>query len=135
MVKFLVIRLHTAAHIRLSLPVMQALATQVEKAEVHFLCDDEHSSLLEDNPHIHRIHSLGKKSGLSIKVLKNESFDYIIDLQNNLQTARIKLALKRMDFTLRRFASPFRNKPQNEGSLAKRMMDCIQLFVDEKEKG
>jgi len=63
-----------------------------------------------------------------------EGFDYIIDLQNNLQTARIKLALKRMDFTLRRSAPLFRNKAMDEDSLGKRMMETIRVFVDEEEK-
>jgi len=134
MVRFLVIRLGSASHIQLSLPVVEALATRVEEAEVHFLCSPEHSSLLEGNTHIHRIHTLGEKQGSDIRALKMEGFDYIIDLQNNLQTARIKLALKRMDFTLRRSAPLFRNKAMDEDSLGKRMIETIRVFVDEEEK-
>jgi ADP-heptose:LPS heptosyltransferase len=100
MVKFLIIRFSSIGDIVLTTPVVRAIKTQVEDSEVHFLTKPGFTEILTDNPYINKIHTLSEEPGQTIRDLAEESFDYIIDLQNNLRSRTIKRSLKRMYFTV-----------------------------------
>lgn len=100
MVKFLVVRFSSIGDIVLTSPVVRHLKEQVENAEIHYLTKKVYAPLLEANPYIDRIHPFDGDLKSCIRTLKNEEIDYIIDLHNNARSARIKLGLKRMDFTV-----------------------------------
>jgi ADP-heptose:LPS heptosyltransferase len=97
--KFLVIRFSSIGDIVLTTPVLRCLKKQVPGAGIHFLTKKSFSSILEFNPYIDQIHFLEDDMELLLNQLKQEKFDYIIDLHNNLRTIRVKRALKIKSYT------------------------------------
>ncbi len=91
--KILVIRFSSIGDIVLTSPVVRALKTQLSGIELHFLTKQANASLLQSNPYIDKVHTLKKPLGETIKDLRKEGFDYIADLQKNLRSQRIRLAL------------------------------------------
>lgn len=97
-VKFLVIRFSSIGDIVLTTPVLRGLKQQVKNAEVHFFTKPQYAFLMESNPYVDKVHRL-KKIKQSVAELRDEKFDYIIDLHNNIRTFRFKNKLKVMDFS------------------------------------
>jgi ADP-heptose:LPS heptosyltransferase len=98
-IKFLVIRFSSIGDIVLTTPVVRNIKNQVENAEIHYLTKPQFQSLLENNPFIDKVHVLKSPFGKMIQELKNEQFDYIIDLHHNLRTFRVKNQLKVVSFS------------------------------------
>jgi ADP-heptose:LPS heptosyltransferase len=92
--KILVIRFSSIGDCIWVTPVLRCLKTQLD-CQVHLATKESYQELFECNPHLNKLHLLGKKN-LSeiIEDLKAEKFDYIIDLHNNFRSGRIKWALK-----------------------------------------
>jgi len=65
-------------------------------AEIHYLTKENFSNIVENNPYLDKVHVLKEDFNMMIEELKNENFDYIIDLHHNLRTLRIKKALKKI---------------------------------------
>ena len=86
--KILVIRFSSIGDIVLTTPVVRCLKKQIN-AEVHFLTKKRYLCLLENNPYVHQQHAIE----YGIESLKALSFDWIIDLHNNLRTSKVKRAL------------------------------------------
>lgn len=99
MAKFLIIRFSSIGDIVLTTPVIRCLKKQVPDAEVHFLVKEQFMSVVEHNPYIDKIHVLAHSWELMIEELKNEDYDYIIDLHHNVKTLRVKKALKKKSFS------------------------------------
>lgn len=97
--KFLVIRFSSIGDIVLTTPVMRCLKQQVPGAEVHFLTKQSFKSIVEHNPYIDKVMLLEHSFETMIHELKQENYDYIIDLHHNLRTLRIKRALKAKNFS------------------------------------
>jgi heptosyltransferase-2 len=97
--KFLIIRFSSIGDIVLTTPVIRCLKKQVPEAEVHFLTKKSFTSIVESNPYIDTIITLGNDWNTMIDALKAEQYDYIIDLHNNLRTLRIKRTLKVKSFS------------------------------------
>lgn len=95
MKKILIIRFSSIGDIVLTTPVIRCLKKQLPDAEIHYATRRSFASVLEGNPYIDQVHVLDKDLGVFIQSLKNESFDYIVDLHHNLRSARIKWALKK----------------------------------------
>lgn len=87
--KILVIRLSSIGDIVLTSPVVRCLKKQLN-AEVHFLTNKQHQSLLEYNPYIDSLYNYEN----DISKLKTIEFDWIIDLHHNLKTFQLKRQLK-----------------------------------------
>jgi len=103
MVKFLVIRFSSIGDIVLTTPVLRLINNQIDNSQIHFLTKEENISLINNNPYIHKIHSLKTNNyNELINKLYNEKFDYIIDLHNNIRTLRIKRHLKIISFTFKK---------------------------------
>jgi ADP-heptose:LPS heptosyltransferase len=96
--KFLVIRFSSIGDIVLTTPVVRCLKKQVLTAEVHFLTKKAFRPLLTANPYVDRIHVLEDDLGAVIEALRNEDFDYVIDLHHNLRTLKVKRALGKRAF-------------------------------------
>jgi heptosyltransferase-2 len=97
-VKFLIIRFSSIGDIVLTSPVIRCLKKQVKGASVHYLTKPQYASILEANTYVDKVHIL-KGFSETIEELRNEGFDYIIDLHNNLRSYRFKNKLKVMDFS------------------------------------
>jgi ADP-heptose:LPS heptosyltransferase len=94
--KFLIIRFSSIGDIVLTTPVIRCLRKQYPDAEIHFLTKHAFRSIIEHNPYINKIHTLGDSFELMLHELATEEYDYIIDLHHNLRTLRIKKHLKKV---------------------------------------
>lgn len=90
--KILVIRFSSIGDIVLTSPVVRVLKQQLG-AEVHFLCRQSFREVVAHNPHIDRVHTIQKRVHEILPVLREERFDYIIDLHGNLRSWQVKWAL------------------------------------------
>jgi len=88
--KFLIIRFSSIGDIVLTTPVVRCLKKQMPLAEIHYLIKPKFKMVMEPNPHIDKIHVLQDDWEKMIAELKEEKFDYIIDLHHNLRTLRVK---------------------------------------------
>ncbi|KOF03019.1 glycosyl transferase [Roseivirga seohaensis subsp. aquiponti] len=91
--KILVLRFSSIGDIVLTTPIVRALKTQLDDAEIHFCTKAGFASILEANPYIDKVHLLEKDLNPLIAELKKENFDHIVDLHNNLRTRIIKTRL------------------------------------------
>lgn len=97
--KFLIIRFSSIGDIVLTSPVVRCLKTQFPGAEVHFLTKKRNADLLEANPYIDKIQLFEDSLSDTIQRLKEENYDYVIDLHNNLRSFRVKLGLKARSYS------------------------------------
>ena len=131
MVTFLIVLFGPTDNIRLATPVFRHLKQQVEEPRILFLTVELYASLLDANPNIDKIYSYSGDFKSCIQSLKTEEIDYIIDLQRNTLSARLKFRLKRMDFTVRRMS---RKKELPGPHITDLYMECIRHFLDEKDE-
>ncbi len=79
---------------------MRCLKTQKPEFQIHYATKKQYSGLLVNNPYIDKIHLLdGSMTDLAAE-LKQENFDLIVDLHNNLRTVNLwsQLRVKRVKF-------------------------------------
>lgn len=74
-------------------PVIRCLKNQLENAEIHYLTKPAFKFLLEHNPYLDQLHLLQPKLADTLKELKKENFDLIIDLHNSLRSLLVKTQL------------------------------------------
>ena len=91
--KILVLRFSSIGDIVLTTPVVRTLKTQLDNAEIHYCTKPQFKEIVEHNPYIDKVHSLNKVLNHTIRDLKAEKFDYVIDLHKNLRTWMIKTRL------------------------------------------
>lgn len=94
MKKYLIIRFSSIGDIVLTTPVIRCVKEQT-KAEVHFVTKASFAPILENNPHLDKVHSFESEITEIAEELKNEDFDFVIDLHNNLRSVRLKKILKK----------------------------------------
>lgn len=99
-IKYLIIRFSSIGDIVLTSPVIRGLKQQVEGAEVHFLTKASYRNILDNNPYVDKVHVLKNSLKETVNELREEGFDYVIDLHHNLRTKRLKNRLKVVDFTV-----------------------------------
>jgi ADP-heptose:LPS heptosyltransferase len=98
--KFLIIRFSSIGDIVLTTPVLRCLKEQFDgKAEIHYLTKKNFFSILENNPHIDKLHGIENSTNEIIEELIAEDFDFVIDLHKNLRSLRVKRKLKLVDFS------------------------------------
>jgi ADP-heptose:LPS heptosyltransferase len=90
--KFLIIRFSSIGDIVLTTPVVRCLKKQLATAEVHYLTKPAFRTILESNPYIDKIHYL-QDFEATMQALREEDFDYVIDLHHNVRTIKVKRAL------------------------------------------
>lgn len=98
--KFLVIRFSSIGDLVLASPVLRCLKQQVLTAEVHFLTKSSFRMVSEHNPYVDRFFYYDDNMHKLIAVLKDEAYDYVIDLHNNFRSNKIKRALGVQAFTI-----------------------------------
>lgn len=102
--KILVVRFSSIGDVVLTTPVVRCLKQQMKDAEIHFITKRAFRAVLDQNPYIDRIITIEKSVDEVVELLKNERYDYVIDLHNNIRTLRLKRALK-----VKAFAFPKKN--------------------------
>jgi len=93
MPKILIIRFSSIGDIVLTTPVVRCLKNQLADSKIHYCTKEQFRGLVASNPHIDKIHVLKASLADLIAELRQEKFDYIIDLHHNLRTWRIKASL------------------------------------------
>jgi ADP-heptose:LPS heptosyltransferase len=83
----------------LTTPVIRCLKEQVEEAEIHYLTKKQFALVLQANPYIDKLHVLGDTLAAVTDKLKEENFDYVIDLHNNLRSRIVKSRLQKVAFS------------------------------------
>lgn len=96
--KFLIIRFSSIGDIVLTTPVIRCLKKQVLTAEIHYLTKAAFAPLIDSNPYIDKAHYVQDNLENVIEQLKQEDFDYIIDLHHNLRSLKVKRALAKPAF-------------------------------------
>ncbi len=90
--KILVIRFSSIGDIVLTTPAIRCLKLQIPDAEIHFLTKEKFKAVTLANPYIDQFHYFNNNIRKTIKDIRSEKFDYIIDLHKNWRTLRIYLA-------------------------------------------
>ncbi|MBC7913631.1 MAG: glycosyltransferase family 9 protein, partial [Pyrinomonadaceae bacterium] len=91
--KILIIRFSSIGDIVYTTPVGRCLKQQVANVEVHYLTKANFNFLVSNNPYIDKVILLKPSLNETITDLKNEKYDYVIDLHNSLRSTIIKLRL------------------------------------------
>lgn len=141
-VKFLIIRFSSIGDIVLTSPVVRNLKNQVEGAEIHYLTKSQFQSLVETNPHIDKVHTLKKSLSETVKELKLEHFDYVIDLHRNIRTARFKNKLRIISFSFEKLnwekwlLVNLKKNKMPDVHIVDRYVDTLKVFdVNNDQKG
>lgn len=98
--KFLVIRFSSIGDIVLASPVLRCLKKQVLTSEVHFLTKSTFSAVTIANPYVDKFFYFDKEIDTVISLLKEEEYDYVIDLHNNFRSNKVKRALGVKSYTI-----------------------------------
>ncbi len=102
MKKILIIRFSSIGDIILTTPVLRCLKNQFPEIEIHYLTKKSFRSILENNPYVSKIHTIEKDVSEVELTLKEENFDEVIDLHNNLRTLQTKLLLRKRSSTFKK---------------------------------
>ncbi len=97
--KFLILRFSSIGDIVLTTPVIRCLRKKYPNAEIHFATKQSFTSLLSANPYLDKVHLLGDSDSELHSQLKQEQFDYVIDLHHNQRTALLKMQLRAKSFS------------------------------------
>ena len=93
--RILFIRLSSIGDIVLTTPVVRCVKQQMADIELHFLVKKQFATVIENNPYIDKIHLFDDNLSETIRQLKAENFDFVVDLHKNIRSKRIKHALKK----------------------------------------
>jgi ADP-heptose:LPS heptosyltransferase len=132
--KFLIIRFSSIGDIVLTTPVIRCLKKQLVTAEVHYLTKSVFRPILEANPYIDRVHCLGEDLPALIDTLRNEDFDYVIDLHHNLRTWKVKKGLGKEAFSFNKlniekwWYTNFKWNRMPDRHIVDRYMDTLSSF-------
>ncbi len=97
--KILILRFSSIGDIVLTTPVVRCLKQQLNGCEIHYATKSRFASLLQDNPYIDKVHLLENSLPDLIKELRQENFDFVIDLHHNLRTFFIKKLVNGKSFS------------------------------------
>ena len=91
--KVLIVRFSSIGDIVLTTPIIRCLKKQTQ-AEVHYLTKAFYKEILNSNPYIDKLIILNENFlQESIKEIKSQNYDLILDLQNGLRSFWIKLCV------------------------------------------
>lgn len=91
--KILILRFSSIGDIVLTTPVVRCLRKKYPDAKIHYATKKAFKSVLQYNPYITKVHLLGDSFDELTDTLKQENYDYIIDLHNNQRTLLLKIRL------------------------------------------
>lgn len=98
MKKILLIRFSSIGDIVLTTPVIRAIKNQLN-CELHILTKAQYGDIFSANPYVDQVHSFKKNVNEVSHQLKSENFDFVVDLQKNLRSVKLRRKLKRPSST------------------------------------
>lgn len=93
--KFLVVRMSSIGDIILTTPIVRSLKKKFFYSEIHFLTKKKYLPLIEKNSYISKVYSFDVSIKEVISDLRNEKYDFIIDLHKNWRSLYLRLFLSR----------------------------------------
>jgi ADP-heptose:LPS heptosyltransferase len=93
MKKILILRFSSIGDIVLTTPVIRALKQQLPGTQVHYATKLQFKSVVAFNPYLDKVHYLGGSLPDLVAALRQENFDFIIDLHNSLRSRLIRQQL------------------------------------------
>lgn len=93
--KILLIRFSSIGDIVLTTPVIRCLRSQYPEAELHVLTKPSYRSIYASNPNIDKVFELTANIKEVIARLREEHYDFIVDLHKNWRSLRVRMALHR----------------------------------------
>jgi len=93
--KILIIRFSSIGDIVLTSPVIRCVKQQVKDVELHYLTKESHLPIIKNNPYIDKIYTIKKSVMPIIPDLRNEHYDFIVDLHNSIRSTSTVLQLVR----------------------------------------
>lgn len=102
MKKILIIRFSSIGDIVLTTPVIRCIKEQKPDHEIHYLTKNAFKSILENNPHISKVHTIEKDVNEVVGELQKENFDFVVDLHNNIRSMQVKSGLKKPSATFKK---------------------------------
>lgn len=140
--KILIIRLSSLGDILLSTPLIRTIKKKYPDIKIDFLLKEQYKDLLSCNPYLEKLFFYQQdKEELNslIEKLKNENYDLIIDLQNNLRSAQIRkiLKVKSVKFNKKNIDKfllvNFKiNLMKNAETIPQRYADSVDLKLDDE---
>lgn len=97
--RLLFLRFSSIGDIALTSAAIRCAKLQIPNVEIHYATKLSMKAVTEGNPYITKFHYLDDSFSELVKSLKQENFDYVIDLHKNLRTLRLKLALRKPAFS------------------------------------
>lgn len=91
--KVLVVRFSSIGDIVLTTPVVRCIRQQIPGCEVHYLTKEIYADMLRQNHMISKVHTIRKNVGEVAAELRQENFDFIVDLHRNLRSAQTLMLL------------------------------------------
>ena len=91
----MVVRFSSIGDIVLTTPIVRTLKTQLKDVEVHYLTKANYRGILDYNPFIDKVFTIDKSIDEVKSELNKESYDFIVDLHNNIRTRHLKWLLKK----------------------------------------
>lgn len=98
MKKILIVRFSSIGDIVLTTPVIRCLKNTLPDSEIHYLTKSKYFDIVKNNPNVDKVHSIINEVDEVIATLKEENFDFIVDLHNNLRTFRLRLSLNKRSY-------------------------------------
>lgn len=100
--KILFVRFSSIGDVVLTTPVIHATKEQIDNVEIHYLTKKPFLSIVEPNPNVSKVYTIEKSVDEVIGQLKDERYDWIIDLHNNIRTKGLKSKLRFPSRTFRK---------------------------------
>lgn len=91
--KILILRFSSIGDIVLTTPVVRCLKKKYPDAEIHYATKKAFHGVLKHNPYISKFHLLENSFDELADKLKQENYDYVIDLHHNQRTLLLKLRM------------------------------------------
>jgi len=88
--RILIIRFSSIGDIVLTSPVIRCLKKQLADAEIHFLTKKSYYPILRGNPYLSKVWLYDNNFKELLPQLKNEGFDFIVDLHKNFRSLYVK---------------------------------------------
>jgi ADP-heptose:LPS heptosyltransferase len=140
--KILIIRFSSIGDIVLTTPIIRMAKQQIPDAEIHFITKRQFAPILEHNPYIDNLITINKKVSEVKSQLAREQFDFVVDLHNNLRSARVKRACGTASASFNKLNVEkwllvnFKTNRLPDVHIVDRYLECLQKFgVKNDQKG
>lgn len=91
--KILLIRFSSIGDIVLTTPIARCIKQQLSEVELHVLTKSSYRSIYAANPNINKVFELQGNMKELIDQLREEHYDFVVDLHKNWRSLRVRMAL------------------------------------------